>query len=115
MGTAFVGDSKPESEPEPDTSAPASAFEEYFTYESLFDEPEVRPSDAFAEDLATLGLEPGVPWSTVVAAHRTLAKLHHPDRQASSSPADVSAAADNFRRINEAYERLVTLRRISQA
>jgi hypothetical protein len=51
-----------------------------------------------ARDYATLGLRPGASADDVRAAYRSLAKVHHPDR----NPGD-SEALERFRRITESY------------
>lgn len=48
--------------------------------------------------LRELGLEPGATRQAIKAAHRRLVKRHHPD---------VGGDAEEFRRINEAYQQLV--------
>jgi hypothetical protein len=53
------------------------------------------------DDFAVLGLRPGAGADEVRAAYRSLAKIHHPDR----NPGD-TAALETFRRITEAYAAL---------
>ena len=56
---------------------------------------------------AILGVRPGVCDSGLKAAYRAAALRHHPDRV---QPAERDAAAQQFKAINEAYERLNGLR-----
>lgn len=57
------------------------------------------PVDAWAE----LDLPEGASWADVVAAHRTLAMLHHPDRHIDGSDYERQAAEEAMSRINVAY------------
>lgn len=56
-----------------------------------------------------LGLASDASWDEVVAAHRELARVHHPDRHRESSPAERAEAEDRMSRVNVAYN---TLRRV---
>ncbi len=105
VGTAFVR--RPEGE---DGDGERNAFEEYFTFESLFERG--GPVEALStKPWEILGLEPGSAWSDVVAAHRRLAKLHHPDAMVDADPEAVAAAEERFRQINWAYGELSRTRR----
>jgi DnaJ like chaperone protein len=59
---------------------------------------------------AALGLPPGASDEEIKAAFRRLAAEHHPDRFASKGPAQLEAAAEEFRKIKGAYEDLKKLR-----
>jgi DnaJ-domain-containing protein 1 len=100
VGTAFLGGGTTTitDEPEP------AGFTGYFTYESLFDEPDVNDPDSEGEDpYAVLRVAPTDDWTTIVAAHRSLVKEFHPDRFV-DHPAEVVAQADiEIKRINLAY------------
>lgn len=106
VGTAFIR--RPEGE---DADGERNAFEEYFTFESLF-ERSAGPVEAMStKPWEILGLEPGSAWSDVVAAHRRLAKRHHPDALVDADPDAVAAAEERFRQINWAYGELSRTRR----
>ncbi|MFN8050889.1 MAG: J domain-containing protein [Acidimicrobiales bacterium] len=101
VGTAFIGGGTATlvDEPEP------SGFTGYFTYESLFEEPE--PVNGEGDDpYDVLKVSRDDDWQTIVSAHRSLVKEFHPDRFV-DHPADVVAAAeDEIKRINLAYSEL---------
>jgi len=107
VGTAFV-----RAQPtEPEAIANHSAFEEYFTFASLFAEPDAPDSPRVPGPFEILGLERGASWTDVVAAHRRLAKANHPDHLF-GSPDDVrSAAEERLRIINGAYAEIRSARR----
>lgn len=114
-------------EDEPPLERP-KAFQETYTAESLFqptiDEPPVDdaahgedrsrtrgdyyydPQDAWA----VLGLRSGASWGEIAAAHRRLAKEHHPDRQVDATPEERAASEATMRDINVAYS---VLRRLT--
>ena len=101
VGTAFVRRN------EERTTADRSAFDEYFTFESLFEEPtEASTEDGPLNPYGVLGVEPGSPWRDVVSAHRKLVKLHHPDRLVDADRATIDAAEERLRQINWAYGEL---------
>ena len=59
-----------------------------------------RPAgDSRADALAVLGLKVGASAEAIKRAHRRLVKQHHPD---------MGGSAEAFRRVNEAYQRLVS-------
>ena len=59
-----------------------------------------RPAgDPRADALAVLGLKVGASAEAIKRAHRRLVKQHHPD---------MGGSAEAFRRVNEAYQRLVS-------
>lgn len=60
----------------------------------------------YEADLFVLGLRPGADREAIRAAHRRLAKKHHPDVYVSLGPEAVAAATVTFERIQAAYERL---------
>lgn len=66
-------------------------------------EPEV-PGDGDA--YAVLGVEPTASWEEIVAAHRAMARRHHPDRVASLGQEAVAVAEERIVRINAAYAEL---------
>jgi DnaJ-domain-containing protein 1 len=84
-----------------------------------FDPPPVMPDAADPEGAqadeelpdegdayAVLGVEATATWEEIVAAHRALARRHHPDRVASLGPEAVTAAEERIVRINAAYAEL---------
>lgn len=83
-----------------------------FDPDALFrsDEPaegDVPPEPPDTSDpYATLGIEATASWEEIVAAHRSLARRHHPDRLVGRSAAEVSAGEDRIRAINAAYAEL---------
>ena len=106
----YVAPPKP---PPPAEEPPAkSAFEEYFSAESLFS------SDAHREDAEivmtyqapdpyiVLGVAETATWEEISAAHRKLAKLHHPDRLLSATPDDRERSERRMRELNIAYSEL---------
>ncbi len=92
-----------------------SQFEKQFSSESLFDWAE--GADTFTEGEAELPREPDDPyavlglrstatWDEIVAAHRQLAKLHHPDRLQDASPEQRASSETTMRLVNAAYREL---------
>jgi DnaJ-domain-containing protein 1 len=92
-----------------------SAFEKQFSAESLFDWAEgtdtftsgerdqpIDPRDPFA----VLGVPPTSTWEEIVAAHRQLAKTHHPDRLQDADPEQREASEHTMRTVNAAYREL---------
>ena len=57
-----------------------------------------------------LGVAPEATDEEIKTAYRQLASEHHPDRVASLGPLQAEAAADQFRKIKDAYEELKKLR-----
>jgi len=101
VGTAFIREKKT---PVPDGPR-QSAFTEYFTYESLFEEsPECHGAGDDPYEVLGVGREDD--WPTIVAAHRRLIRAHHPDRAASHGPEAEEAAERKTKQLNEAFERL---------
>ncbi|MFP5256328.1 MAG: J domain-containing protein [Acidimicrobiia bacterium] len=66
------------------------------------DEEVPQEGDAYV----VLGVEPTATWEEIVAAHRAMARRHHPDRVAAVSPEAVAAAEERIVRINAAYAEL---------
>lgn len=64
------------------------------------------PDDAWG----VLGVRPGAEWSEIAAAHRRLAKVHHPDRLLDSPDDERAASEKAMREINVAYS---VLRRLT--
>ena len=103
VGTAFVR--APEQAPIDD--APKSGFTGYFTYESLFEEPEADETTEVRDNpYAILRLRPDCTWGEVMAAHRHLAKEFHPDRFAEHDDDVIRQAEHEIRRINLAFAEL---------
>jgi DnaJ-domain-containing protein 1 len=107
VGTAFVRRTDDDGN---DQNA-SGAFEEYFTYESLFDAPIADPlrTDSSLEGddpYFVLGVDPEAPWREIVAAHRGLVKTHHPDRLHGASPAQLAHSEEALRLVNRAYGEL---------
>lgn len=64
------------------------------------------PEDAWG----VLGVAPGASWREISAAHRRLAKRHHPDRLLDASEEERERSEDAMREINVAYS---VLRRLT--
>jgi DnaJ-domain-containing protein 1 len=109
----------PVEEPEPETQ-----FSDYWTAESLFDEqpkpppPEQKTAEAELEvpggmDLDSahlvLQIKIGVDWEAITTAHRSLAKLYHPDRLMSYSPEAQELGRHRMSEINAAHATLRAL------
>jgi hypothetical protein len=108
VGTAFVR--RPH---DGDADQGRTAFDEYFTFESLFDAPPEGPETGTPDEpYEILGLDPGSPWRQVVATHRRLVKLHHPDALVDADDAAIAAAEERFRQINWAYSELCRTRSV---
>jgi len=58
---------------------------------------------ALVQAYVVLGLSPQATWDEVNAAHRTLLKKHHPDRQAGNEALTRAATAQS-QKINEAFQ-----------
>lgn len=108
VGTAFVR--TPRNTTSTDDGDSRGGFEEYFTYESLFEESDEPEVDRAEDPYEILGVTREDSWKTINAAHRRLAKECHPDRLVDASPEEVEAATEALRRINEAYDRIKELR-----
>jgi DnaJ-class molecular chaperone len=92
-----------------------SAFEEYFTAESLFAFGERATSDDGSRVLGewerpdpylVLGLPETSTWEQITASHRRLAKLHHPDRLLNATDEDREKSEQRMRELNIAYSEL---------
>lgn len=114
-------DARPDEPPPADE--PATGFQDYWSAESLFEEqaratppPTGEPADGELPggmdlDAAHLVLQVqvGVDWEDVTKAHRTLAKLYHPDRLVEWSPDAQELGRRRMAEINEAYGTLRSL------
>jgi DnaJ-class molecular chaperone len=100
------GSSRNKGQPrEQPTRAKHSAFEGYFTAESLFrpdpDDPH-RESDPYR----ILGLPETATWEQITAAHRRLAMAYHPDRQGEQASEQRAHSEKSIRDLNVAYTEL---------
>ena len=82
-------------------------FQQYFTRESLFDAPSlidvgVDPDDPYR----VLGIPHSASWREITAAHRRLAKEHHPDRLVAATPQQRAISERYMRDANIAYMEL---------
>ena len=109
---AWAPTERPDDEGEPER---VSQFEKQFSSESLFDwaegadtftEGEAEPPRAPDDPYAVLGLRAGASWDEIVAAHRQLAKLHHPDRLQDAGPEQRASSETTMRLVNAAYREL---------
>lgn len=84
-----------------------NTFEEYFSTESLFDQTGAQ-RDLFDESdpYVVLALPPSASWEDISAAHRRLAKLHHPDRLVNPTDEQREASDRRIRELNIAYMEL---------
>jgi DnaJ-class molecular chaperone len=93
---------KPAEEPQKRTT-----FEDYFSTESLFDWTGAQDGIFDETDpYVVLGLPPSASWEEISAAHRRLAKLHHPDRLMSATVDEREASDRRIRELNVAYMEL---------
>jgi DnaJ-domain-containing protein 1 len=85
-----------------------NTFEEYFSTESLFDWTGGDESGVLDETdpYVVLGLPPSASWEEISAAHRRLAKLHHPDRLHGASTDERENGDRRIRELNIAYMEL---------
>jgi len=84
-----------------------NTFEEYFSTESLFDWTGADESIFDETDpYVVLGLPPSASWDEISAAHRRLAKLHHPDRQVNPTDEERETSDRRIRELNIAYMEL---------
>jgi DnaJ-domain-containing protein 1 len=84
-----------------------NTFEEYFSTESLFDWS--GDHDGLFDETdpyVVLGLPASAAWDEISAAHRRLAKLHHPDRLMNASPEERENSDRRIRELNIAYMEL---------
>src|SRR6516165_9313164 len=58
--------------------------------------------------LASLGLDENASLQDIKNAYRRLSHVHHPDRFMSSGPEAVAAATESFKRIQIAYDFLIS-------
>jgi DnaJ-domain-containing protein 1 len=85
-----------------------NTFEEYFSTESLFDWTGGSEAGIFDETdpYVVLGLPPSAGWDEISAAHRRLAKLHHPDRLVNATEEQRENSDRRIRELNIAYMEL---------
>jgi DnaJ-class molecular chaperone len=84
-----------------------NTFEDYFSTESLFDWTGADSSIFDETDpYVVLGLPPSASWDEISAAHRRLAKLHHPDRLMNASEEQRENSDRRIRELNIAYMEL---------
>lgn len=89
------------------TEAKHSAFEDYFSSESLFEPPTPDDMRGPSEDpYRTLGLPETATWEQITAAHRRLAMEHHPDRQGDQATEQRATSEQFIRDLNIAYTEL---------
>jgi DnaJ-domain-containing protein 1 len=84
-----------------------NTFQDYFSSESLFEG--TSPEDTVFDEsdpYLVLGLPPSASWEDISAAHRRLAKLHHPDRQMNSTDEERETSDRRIRELNIAYMEL---------
>ena len=99
-----------------------SPLKDYWSPESLFtwgrrpgDEDDLWEDEPVPPDpYEVLGLPLYATWDQVTAAHRRLAKEHHPDRLLDASAEDRAASEERMREVNMAYNELRRQRRASQ-
>lgn len=85
-----------------------NTFEEYFSAESLFDWTGSDDGSVLDENdpYVVLGLAPSATWEEISAAHRRLAKLHHPDRLLNATEEERENGDRRIRELNIAYMEL---------
>ena len=90
----FSGDNPFEPTPEPEAAAEPEA--------EPVEDPGFIPRAGYVphQPLITLGLEHGATWNEIVAAHRKLAKMFHPD------VIGVADGGETMREVNQAYATL---------
>lgn len=106
VGTAFVRSQPSVAHNADEQHGRRSGFTEYFTEESLFDEPppeEVADAD---DPYRVLRVRRENDWPSIVAAHRRLVKQFHPDSFIGHPPEVLAQAEAEIRRINLAYSML---------
>ncbi len=88
-----------------ESEQPATGFDHYFSYESLFEEVELTEDEKLAtlDPYEVLGLRSDATWEEIVAAHRKLVKKYHPDRFVGQPQDAIEAAQAQFRSITKAY------------
>lgn len=83
-----------------------SAFEDYFSAESLFRPGGEEKLGPIEDPYGTLGVSTTATWEEVVAAHRRLVKEHHPDRLADATDEERAASHALIRDLNVAIAEL---------
>lgn len=64
--------------------------------------PDARPLDPYD----VLGVDPAASWEEIVAAHRAMARRHHPDRLVGGTDSERQAGEERIRDINAAFAEL---------
>lgn len=94
---------------EPPPAEPSgNTFTAYFSAQSLYDEvpdPDAPPMPEQSPYLI-LGVAEAATWEEITAAHRRLAKIHHPDRLMHPTAAEQSESEARIRDLNIAYSEL---------
>jgi hypothetical protein len=94
-------------DPDPSGRPTGRAFNDYFSTQSLYDPPETaEPATPEHSPYAFLGVPETATWEEITAAHRRLAKLHHPDRHSHSTEAERQDSEARIRDLNVAYSEL---------
>jgi DnaJ-domain-containing protein 1 len=93
--------------PPPPPGPKRSAFEAYYSSESLFD----WSGDAVGvldetDPYVVLGVPVSATWDEIISAHRRLAKLHHPDRLVDATDEQRESGNERIRELNIAYMEL---------
>ena len=87
-----------------------NTFEQYFSTESLFDWSGADGNDSGILDesdpYVVLGLPASASWDEISAAHRRLAKLHHPDHKHDATDEERETSNQRIRDLNIAYMEL---------
>jgi DnaJ-domain-containing protein 1 len=112
---AWAPSARPQEERQPDDPEPRSQFAKEFSSESLFDwadgadtfaEGEAQPLSGPDDPYVILGVPSNATLDEVVAAHRQLAKQHHPDRLQDAGPEQRAESEHTMRLVNAAYREL---------
>jgi DnaJ-class molecular chaperone len=93
-----------------DASAPPTGrvFNDYFSTQSLYETPtdDEGPMTPEQAPYAVLGVPETATWEEITAAHRRLAKVHHPDRLLHPTAAERRESEARIRDLNIAYSEL---------
>lgn len=75
-------------------------------------QPPRRPAEVSVDEaLRTLGVDRSTPWDEVRAAYRRMAHETHPDKFSQAGPDEQARAAERFRAVTAAFERLKAARK----